>query len=71
MNTIIAISVEGDNLGDLSFTLNNNDRLMLRRLIYFTLAEANLDTEDAVELVEFNNRIAQQTLKEMAKCPSL
>jgi len=66
METIIAISVEGDNLGDLTFTLSNNDRLLLRRLIYFCLAEASMDKEDAVELVEFNNRIATETLERMA-----
>ena len=52
--------LEEDNLGDLPFVLSNNDRLIIRAMTQYFMEQVNMEETSLIDLVEFNNRMADQ-----------
>lgn len=57
---------EKDEQGDLHVLLSNNDRMIIRSLIQYFMFQVSegridIDKEDLLDIVEFNNRFAEET----------
>ncbi|HEY9155564.1 MAG TPA: hypothetical protein VIM69_10555 [Opitutaceae bacterium] len=52
--------LNSDNMGDLPFILSNSDRHIIRSMTRFLLENIEMDEVALADLVEFNNRMADQ-----------
>lgn len=57
---IIMTELTEDKLGDLTFTLSNGDRHIIRAITRFMMENIEMEEVTLVDLVEFNNRMADQ-----------